>query len=316
MTTPLPILYFVGVTTGQSASQRIFPLWAQILALGQAQLKGVDLPLDAPAKAYWQTLQRIKSQEQARGALITAHKINLWRYCSNDFDELTPEAQISREISCIYKRQGRMIGHAVDAWAADQAMIRTLGQTYWAERSAEMLCLGAGGAATALILSFALYHPPSNHPARILLVDREPSRLERLQRILDSLPQAPPKYELILNDNSAANDRLVSSLSPGSLIVNATGMGKDRPGSPITDRAIFPQNGIAWDLNYRGELTFLKQARAQAHQRSLRVVDGWDYFLIGWAEGISRVFDTPISPERFSQMKQVAEAERHSLTAT
>jgi hypothetical protein len=35
-------------------------------------------------------------------------------------------------------------------------------------------------------------------------------------------------------------DDLVSAAPPGSLIVNATGMGKDRPGSPITGRARSP----------------------------------------------------------------------------
>ena len=53
------------------------------------------------------------------------------------------------------------------------------------------------------------------------------------------------------------NDRLVGRLKPSSLVVNATGLGKDAPGSPITDNAQFPAKGIAWDFNYRGELAFL-----------------------------------------------------------
>ena len=52
-------------------------------------------------------------------------------------------------------------------------------------------------------------------------------------------------------------------LPPASLVINATGMGKDLPGSPITDRGLFPMRGIAWELNYRGELQFLHQALAQ-----------------------------------------------------
>ena len=47
------------------------------------------------------------------------------------------------------------------------------------------------------------------------------------------------------------------------MVVNATGLGKDSPGSPISDAATFPNGGIAWDFNYRGELLFLEQALSQ-----------------------------------------------------
>jgi hypothetical protein len=33
-------------------------------------------------------------------------------------------------------------------------------------------------------------------------------------------------------------------------------------------------NGIAWDFNYRGDLEFLRQARAAERSRGLRIEDG------------------------------------------
>ncbi|MDQ1529923.1 MAG: hypothetical protein QOE37_28, partial [Microbacteriaceae bacterium] len=42
-----PTLYFIGVTTGQSSIQRVFPLWARELGLTDAVLQGIDLPLHA-----------------------------------------------------------------------------------------------------------------------------------------------------------------------------------------------------------------------------------------------------------------------------
>ena len=76
---------------------------------------------------------------------------------------------------------------------------------------------------------------------------------------------------LSLNTSSISdpfqNDALMSKLPEGSLVINATGMGKDRPGSPISEAGIFPKNGLVWELNYRGELDFLKQA--QSSKRSL-----------------------------------------------
>ena len=90
------------------------------------------------------------------------------------------------------------------------------------------------------------------------------------------------------------NDAVLERLKPGSLVINATGLGKDAPGSPLTDAALFPQNAIVWDLNYRGALVFLDQARAQAATRRLQIEDGWTYFLHGWTQVIAEVFHISI----------------------
>jgi shikimate 5-dehydrogenase len=102
------------------------------------------------------------------------------------------------------------------------------------------------------------------------------------------------------------NDARMAALPPGSLVINATGMGKDRPGSPITDAGVFPERGLAWELNYRGELTFLRQAQAQQSARALTVEDGWVYFLHGWAQVIAEVFHAALTPERFAQLAEAA----------
>jgi shikimate 5-dehydrogenase len=72
-------------------------------------------------------------------------------------------------------------------------------------------------------------------------------------------------------------------------------MGKDRPGSPISDDARFPERAVVWELNYRGALDFLHQAEEQAASRLLRVEDGWRYFIFGWTAAIEEVFQRTIS---------------------
>ena len=49
---------------------------------------------------------------------------------------------------------------------------------------------------------------------------------------------------------------MLAARPPHSLVVNASGLGKDRPGSPLPDGAPFPRHGVAWELNYRGERLF------------------------------------------------------------
>jgi shikimate 5-dehydrogenase len=106
------------------------------------------------------------------------------------------------------------------------------------------------------------------------------------------------------------HDALLAGLARGSLVVNATGMGKDVPGSPVSDVALFPQEGIVWELNYRGDLGFLRSARRQVAERRLTVHDGWRYFLHGWSEVIAEVFHLEVTPERFAQLAAEAESLR------
>jgi len=97
-------------------------------------------------------------------------------------------------------------------------------------------------------------------------------------------------------------------LPPASLVINATGMGKDLPGSPITDGGQFPVRGVAWELNYRGELRFLHQALAQREARHVRVEDGWLYFLHGWTQVIAEVLKVRIDQAMLQRLAMVAGA--------
>ena len=95
-------------------------------------------------------------------------------------------------------------------------------------------------------------------------------------------------------------------------IRHATGLGKDAPGSPLTDAAVFPEQGFAWDFNYRGDLLFLAQARRQAAARQLYVEDGWVYFLHGWTRVIAEVFhiEIPVRGPEFEKLGEIAATAR------
>jgi shikimate 5-dehydrogenase len=118
--------------------------------------------------------------------------------------------------------------------------------------------------------------------------------------------RASGSVELHLTTDPAEADALVTSAAPGSLLVNATGLGKDSPGSPLTDQVVFPEQAVVWDMNYRGQLEFLDQARRQEAARGLVVADGWRYFLHGWTEVISEVFQLPLGEERFASLDEIA----------
>ncbi len=307
----VPTMYFFGVTTGASSSRRIFPLWKEILGLGDAQLVGLDLPINGPPAVYREPVYRIKHDPLSLGALITTHKINTFNAARDLFDALTPEAALTEEVSTIYKRDGALIGHVVDAITSGESLRRFIPPGYWAQTGAHILCLGAGGSATAMTAYLTCTAAPEDRPARMIFVNRTRPRLDSLRQLIErKMPGSGIAFEFIQNDDPAVNDRLMAALPPGSLVINATGMGKDTPGSPITDAGVFPLDGFAWELNYRGALGFMHQALAQAERRRLHVEDGWYYFLVGWIDIVSRVFNISITPDLFAALARAAEQVR------
>ncbi|MBZ0281522.1 MAG: shikimate dehydrogenase [Anaerolineae bacterium] len=294
-----PTFYFVGVSTAQSSIMKVFPRWAQILGL-DVQIAGVDAPLHAPPETYRTIVQHIKTDPKVYGALVTTHKIDLFEATRDLFDYLDPNALLCGEISCISKRDGELRGHAKDPISSGLSWKAFVPEGHFARTNAEVLCFGSGGAAVAL--SVYLANAP-DRPRRFTLVDISQSRLEHARHIHAQL-STDIVFDYILNDDALENDRRMSSFPSGSVVVNATGMGKDRPGSPVTDAGIFPQDGFAWEMNYRGELNFLHQAQRQS--RNLKIEDGWVYFLHGWTQVIAEVFNIDLTPELFTRLDESA----------
>ncbi len=304
----VPTLYFIGVTTSKSSIMDIFPRWADILGL-DATIRGYDAPPGAPPEAYRRIVTHIKHDPLAKGALVTTHKIDLLAATHDQFDRLDSYAQLAGEISCIAKDNGQLTGHAKDPISSGLAWQHFVPAEHFGRTDAHVLCLGAGGAAVAISLFLARRPDRADRPRKFLAVDINQDRLDALEAIHAKLA-TDVTFEYILNADAAKNDALLAALPPGSVVINATGMGKDHPGSPLTDAARFPQDGLVWELNYRGERKFMHQALAQANARNLHVEDGWVYFLHGWTQVISEVFKIELTPELFARLDRAASAMR------
>jgi shikimate 5-dehydrogenase len=251
-------------------------------------------------------VQHIKDDPLSKGALVTTHKIDLLAAARDLFDYLDPYAELCGEISCISKQDGKLCGHAKDPISSGLTWDGFIEPGHWARTNAEVLCLGAGGAAVAISVHAARQ---ADFPQRFITVDIAQHRLDELKHIHHKLA-CGIQFQYVLNDKPDYNDELMVSLPDGSLIINATGMGKDRPGSPITDGGLFPQNGLVWELNYRGELDFLHQAERQVAARHLKIEDGWVYFLHGWTQVVAEVFHITLTPELFDKLDEAASALR------
>lgn len=299
-----PTFYFVGVTTGQSSIMRVFPKWAEALGL-DAVMKGIDLPLHAPAEDYRAVAEFLKNDPLSLGALVTTHKLDLYNACRDIFDYVDPYAEKLGEVSCLSKGDGKFRAHAKDPISSGRALEAFVPEHYWQDHHGEVLLLGAGGSSLAMTMYLTQERFGENVPRRITIANRSRPRLDSAREVLSGLN---PRTELrfVLGPAPADNDALVAALPPHSLVVNATGLGKDAPGSPTTDAVDYPRDSLVWEINYRGNLIFKDQAQAQAGAKGLHVEDGWIYFIHGWTQVMEEVFHITMDGATLDRLSEIA----------
>lgn len=307
-----PTFYFVGVTTSQSSIMKVFPRWMEVLGRPEILMEGIDHALHDDREAYRATVAQIKHDPLSLGALVTTHKIDILEAAEDMFDVLHSSAQITGEVSCISKRDGQLVGHAKDPLTGGMSLDAVLGDDYFGRTGGYVMNIGAGGSGKAIALHLVQKEHPGDRPERFIMVNRSKPRLDDVREMVEELG-TDIEFDYVLNEDPRRNDQIMAGLPDGSVVINATGLGKDRPGSPITDDGLFPRHGVAWEINYRGELDFWHQAKAQEQSRGLTVEDGWLYFLHGWTQHIAEVLHTEFDGETFAHLAELAEELRPPL---
>ncbi len=263
-------VWFVGVSTAGSLIHRAMPRWRPLLG-GDVTVRGRDLPLDAPSGAFRSLLDQLRGDGEARGAVVTSHKIALYRAAGDLFAGLDELAVACGEVNAVRRTSGGLVGFARDPVSVG----RVVDRIWPAGTGNEVVCLGAGGTAVAL----GRHLLARRRAPHLVFADR---RSEAAAHLRDRLGR-----EVTTRVGLGPWDSLVAGARPGTLVVNATGMGKDRPGAPVSPRARFPPDAVVWELNYRGDLPLLAQARTQ----HVAVHDGWSLFCEGWAAALAAVLD-------------------------
>jgi shikimate 5-dehydrogenase len=268
-------IVFVGVSTGSSLVHEAMASWRPLLPV-ECGLRAVDVPLDAADDAYVELLNDIRGDPSVLGAVVTSHKVRLYTAGRAEFAWLDSRATDCREVNAIRRTSEGLLG-----WARDPVSVGRVVDRIWPHADGTVVCLGSGGTAVAL----AHHLLATRGDVRIVCADPRPSAVRQLVRL------APDS--VVGHVGAGPWDSLVNDADQGTLVVNATGMGKDRPGCPVTDAAEFPEASVVWELNYRGDLQLLRLARLQAGRSSLSVHDGWELFCHGWAAALTVVLDLP-----------------------
>lgn len=308
-TKTVPTFYFIGVTTKKSSIMKVFPLWMKVLGREDVVMEGIDCLIHDKPEVYRAAVAQIKYDPNSLGALVTTHKIDLLTAARDMFEYLDPYAMITDEISSISKLDGRLEGHAKDPITSGNSLDAIIGKDYFGRTKGDVLCFGAGGSAIATLLHLINKKDAGDRPRRFVFVNRSQGRLDHAREMVSNL-KTDIVSEYICNSDPAVNDKIMADFVPYSIIINATGMGKDTPGSPVTWNGLFPMNSIAWEFNYRGELDFMHQALAQVDSRKVTVEDGWVYFVHGWTQVVAQVLHFDLTPELFDRLKKAAETVR------
>ncbi|MGO1538821.1 MAG: hypothetical protein ACTHZ9_10660 [Leucobacter sp.] len=305
------LFLFIGISTAGSSVHYVFPSWAPLVRPGSV-LRGVDLPEDAPAEEFQRLVIAMRDNPRVCGAVVTSHKLRLYRYISELLDAADPLVGITHEINSLDTRDGRIAAYARDAQSLDIVLDTTGTEEPRPERS--MVCIGAGGSAIALMLAMGLDIPatiaggaPQRPPAgrrrgHLTILGRREAALSEIADVRDRAAIDPDQVQLVLAPSPEAVAAVVTDCTPGTVVANATGLGKFEPGSPLPGPDAFPADVLAWDFNYRGPLTFLEQGR----EAGAATEDGWDYFLAGWAAGLTAVSGVELTPELFERFREVS----------
>lgn len=297
-------LYFIGVDTQKSAIMKIFPKWVKVLGIEDTRICGIDLSIHSAEEAYRDVVKKILADEDAAGALVTTHKVDLYKAANDMFYSTDEYAALLSEVSCMSKRDGRLFAYAKDPVTSGMGLNAFIPDNYFQRTGAEVLILGAGGSGFAILAHLLSGGRKDILPSRIIVANHSMKRLEESRRVFSAyFDQANIALELVPSPQDA--DNVLSRIKPYSIIINATGLGKDRPGSPLTDNALFPEDSCVWDFNYRGDLHFLKQAHMQ-QSRHLTIEDGWTYFVHNWLQCVKEAVNIEIVPDIYNACFELA----------
>jgi len=292
-----PTVYVVGSDPLPKGLLDVYPKWARRFGHRSTAIVPVIAPAEADGAGYQRFVEFLRDEYNAVGAIMVTNASTLFEHTRHLFDELDGDAELLGEIGVVVRTPGKITGLAPARSAARQAYEHVFGE---ASNPAEALIIGATGPARALAI--ALSDSGRRHVCLTTLDGK--SMTDMRQRIADLPEDKRPTLRHI--ESQLEHDRLVTLLPPGSLVVNATGPTEQNTPSPVGDAALFPQNGLIWDLDAVGiSSPFLDKARQQRRPRGLRLSDGPMFHQYQWLTAAAAVFGITPTPQDAEKLRKL-----------
>lgn len=255
----------IGYPVAHARSPLIHGFWLETLGLSGAYERAEVKPGEVAA-----FLRALPELGYAGGNITVPHKEEAFRTC----DHLTDRARAAGAVNTVWFEDGVLWGDNTDGLG----FVSHLNQTYPARKSAaNVLILGAGGAARGLILPLL-----ESGAKSVTVTNRSRERAEALVRDMRS---ARPDATIDVVDWDARH----AAAATADLVVNTTSLGmKGQPPLEI-DLSGMLADAIVADIVYVPLETALL---AQAQARGLRTLDGLGMLLHQAVPGFEHWFGT------------------------
>jgi len=198
--------------------------------------------------------------------LSMPHKVEAIQY----IDELSESAELIGAINTIVNQNGKLVGYNTDG----VGFIESLRVNHVPIKNQTMTILGAGGAATAIIVQAAL-----DGFKEINIFSRPGDRFDEMKKKIDEINKKV-NCKINIEDLNDVNE-LEKAIKSSQLLVNSTSVGMTSEESLIHDINLLRTDLVVYDVIYNPRQTLLlKQAQANGCQ----TINGLDMLLYQGAE--------------------------------
>ena len=201
-----------------------------------------------------QSLQQLRVLDMLGANISMPYKKKVLPY----LDQVDESAQLIGSVNTIVQKDGCLTGYNTDGLG----FLKSLPKTF-SIKDKKLVLLGAGGAATAIILEAI-----RQGVAEIHLFVR-PESLAKYQAIFSPLSEAL-SFSIVLHDLSR-RDQVNAMMVGTDLLINATGLGMDGVSLPVPKDFTFPKGCLVADLAYFPAKTPFLQL---AEEQELQTVNG------------------------------------------
>lgn len=201
-----------------------------------------------------QSLQQLRVLDMLGANISMPYKKKVLPY----LDQVDESAQLIGSVNTIVQKDGCLTGYNTDGLG----FLKSLPKTF-SIKDKKLVLLGAGGAATAIILEAI-----RQGVAEIHLFVR-PESLAKYQATFSPLSEAL-SFSIVLHDLSR-RDQVNAMMVGADLLINATGLGMDGGSLPVPKDFTFPKGCLVADLAYFPAKTPFLQL---AEEQELQTVNG------------------------------------------
>lgn len=212
----------------------------------------IYIPFSVSPSALGKATSSIRALNLVGVNVTVPHKEKILRY----LDELSPAASLYRAVNTVINRQGRLYGENTDG----QGFLRSLAERNRSVRDREVVLIGAGGAARAVLV--ALIQAGS---AQITITNRTSAHAKKLIRAYQSLGTT----RLVSASLGALQDPIL--MKRVALVVNSIPLGLHNDTFPALDYGATPRGCLFYDLVYGPQPTTFLQ---RAHHAQRPTLDG------------------------------------------